>query len=414
MASATSVKAVARATVECKQVGVDDAGQPVGYFDATVAVYDNVDFQNDVLEQGAFDGSIKSWRDSGDPIPVIWSHMWDDPFAHVGYVDPKNVTSEADGLHVHDAVLDLNNPMGKQVYELMKGRRVREFSFGYDPTDYTMDGDVRHLKSVALWELGPTLKGANPATVLEGVKSGATLVVEQDASGSAGTDGAHDDTEGVESPVLVVPDDEDDAPNDDLEPDMKTAIASHSTATDDGAWDGPAAWAAIDPTPAHLRGACAWVDPEGDPATQAAYKFIHHFISDGAPGAASTRGCTASVAILNGGRGGANVPDADRQGIYNHVRKHLADAGVDPIPELASKSLKVGRVLSGKNEQDLKDARDLIDKVLASVTREDQADKGKRATNGSAASRDDPKPKSLGQLSYDATLLELGGLDDAR
>jgi hypothetical protein len=154
------------------------------------------------------------------------------------------------------------------------------------------------------------------------------------------------------------------------------------------------------------------VDPEGDPATQAAYKFIHHFITDGAPGAASTRGCTASVAILNGGRGGANIPDADRQGVYNHVRKHLADAGVDPIPELASKSLKVGRVLSGKNEADLRDARDLIDKVLASVTREDQADKDKRARNGSAASREDPKPKSLGQTMYDATLLELGGLDD--
>lgn len=411
MQTRTSVKAVARATVQVKQAGVDDAGQPVGYFDATVAVYDNVDYQNDVLEKGAFDASLKSWTASGDPIPVIWSHMWDDPFAHVGFVDPKNVTSEDDGLHVHDAVLDLTNPMGKQVYELMKGRRVREFSFGYDPTDFKMDGDVRHLNSVDLWELGPTLKGANPATVLEGVKGG-LAITEQDAPGSTEVDASHDDMEGTETPVLVVPDDDPDASHDDADDETKTAIASHGTATDDGAWDGPAQWAAIDPTPAHLRGACAWVDPEGDPATQAAYKFIHHFITDGAPGAASTRGCTASVAILNGGRGGANIPDADRQGVYNHVRKHLADAGVDPIPELASKSLKVGRVLSGKNEADLRDARDLIDKVLASVTREDQADKDKRARNGSAASREDPKPKSLGQTMYDATLLELGGLDD--
>jgi Caudovirus prohead serine protease len=302
--------------------------------------------------------------------------------------------------------------MGKQVYELMKGRRVKEFSFGYDPTDFSMDGDVRHLNAVDLWELGPTLKGANPETMLDSVKAAAKHT-SQDASRSAEPVGGHDDTEGTESPVLVVPDDGNDDGNDDLERDTKQAIAPHKTATDDGAWDGPAQWAALNATEANLRGACAWVDPDGDAETQAAYKFIHHFIgADGSPGAASTRGCTASVAILNGGRGGANVPVDDRQGIYNHVAKHLRDAGVDPIPELQSKSLKVGRVLSAKNEADLTDARDLITKVLASVQRDDQADKDKRARTGSAASREDPTPKSLGQMLYDIDMLELGGLDD--
>lgn len=426
MSTVASVKRLARATVNLKAETVDTAGAPIGEFDATVAVFDNVDYQNDVLEPTAFDASLKSWQDryngagegAGEPIPVIWSHMWDDPFAHIGFVDPNNVSADEKGLHVKGAVLDLANPVAQQVHALMKQRRVKEFSFGYDPTEFEMDGDVRHLSAVDLWELGPTLKGANPLTSLDAIKGRRS---PQDAPGSTKHDPATPDTPDDPAPVT----DDPDASGDDDMGEDKAAIGPHSTATSDDPWDGPGAWAAINATTANLRGACAWVDPDGDPETQAAYKFIHHFIgSNGAPGAASTRGCTASVAILNGGRGGSTIPTADRQGVYNHVRKHLADAGVDPIPELAAlepddddlkefaditKALKVGRVLSAKNESDIRSARDLLTKVLASLNNgEDDADKGKREER-SGRKREDPKPKSLDRVAYELQLMELEG-----
>ncbi|MDQ3679485.1 MAG: hypothetical protein M3378_02870 [Actinomycetota bacterium] len=39
----------------------------------------------------------------------------------------------------------------------------------------------------------------------------------------------------------------------------------------------------------------------------------------------------AGIAVLNGGRGGADIPAKDRKGI--HLARHMADAGEEP-PEL--------------------------------------------------------------------------------
>lgn len=116
------------------------------------------------------------------------------------------------------------------------------------------------------------------------------------------------------------------------------AIRPHSTATTDVAWDGPAARTNLknDGTEAYYRSAFAWVDPEGDATTKSSYRFIHHMVSsDGDVGAANTRAASAGIAVLNGGRGGTTIPEGDRQGVYNHLARHLRDAGKEP-PELAS------------------------------------------------------------------------------
>ncbi len=84
--------------------------------------------------------------------------------------------------------------------------------------------------------------------------------------------------------------------------------------------------------PAKVLGkAYAWVDPGGDPDAKASYKFIHHEVGqNGEVGAASVRACTSGIGILNGARGGAHIPAADRKGIYNHLARHLRDAGDEP------------------------------------------------------------------------------------
>lgn len=114
------------------------------------------------------------------------------------------------------------------------------------------------------------------------------------------------------------------------------AIASHSTETVDRAWDGPGNVARLrtDEDPTYYRRMFAWVDPDGDPATKAAYKFPHHEVDgEGNIGPANVRACIAGIAVLNGARGGADIPDADRRGVYNHLARHLRDAEMEP-PEL--------------------------------------------------------------------------------
>ena len=82
-----------------------------------------------------------------------------------------------------------------------------------------------------------------------------------------------------------------------------------------------------------LRTAYAWVDPEGNPDAKASYKFIHHEVdSGGHVGAANVKACTSGIGILNGARGGADVPPGHRKGIHSHLAKHLRDAGEEAAP----------------------------------------------------------------------------------
>jgi len=120
------------------------------------------------------------------------------------------------------------------------------------------------------------------------------------------------------------------------------AIGVHHTDTVDKPWDGPAAKANLknDGTEAYYRSAFAWQDPDGDPTKKSSYKFIHHEVSAGGEvGPANLRACSAGIAVLNGGRGGADIPDADRKGVWSHLGGHLRDAGRD-VPELASMGVR--------------------------------------------------------------------------
>ncbi len=111
-------------------------------------------------------------------------------------------------------------------------------------------------------------------------------------------------------------------------------IRSHSTETSDRRWRGSVAERNLgDADVKSLRKAYAWVDCDADPSTKSAYKFIHHEVGkDGEVGAANVRAAVSGIAVLNGGRGGADVPAEDRKGIYSHLAHHLRDAGKEPAP----------------------------------------------------------------------------------
>jgi hypothetical protein len=94
-------------------------------------------------------------------------------------------------------------------------------------------------------------------------------------------------------------------------------------------WDAAAVAAALadDTSVSDLRSVYAWVDSNGDPETKSSYRFPHHH---GPGGPANVRACLAGIAALNGARGGTSTPDADRQGVYNHLAGHLRDDDREP------------------------------------------------------------------------------------
>jgi|GEM_PF-4956545 len=92
----------------------------------------------------------------------------------------------------------------------------------------------------------------------------------------------------------------------------------------DEAWDGPAEVAAAEVS--DLKVMCTWVDSE-EPDNKGSYKLPHHKASGHA---VVWRGVTAAMGALLGARGGVNIPDADRKGVYNHLARHYKEFDEEP------------------------------------------------------------------------------------
>lgn len=139
-----------------------------GTFEALVSIFGNVDLGGDRVVKGAFADSLKSWEAKGDPIPVIFSHQWDNIDAHIGQVTDAKETDQ--GLQVK-AQLDMEDPFASKVFKLMQRGTLKEFSFAYDTVEEKLQNGANELLKLDLIEVGPTLKGMNPETELLAVKA---------------------------------------------------------------------------------------------------------------------------------------------------------------------------------------------------------------------------------------------------
>lgn len=157
------------ATIDIKagpQDGLDE-----GQFVAYASVFGNVDSYGDIVTKGAFANDLTRWEKSGNPIPLLFGHNMSDPDFNIGHV----VKAEEDnvGLKI-TAQLDLENPKAKQVYRMLKGRRINQMSFAYDVVDGStekVDGqDVYEIRDMKLYEVSVVTVGANQETEILSVK----------------------------------------------------------------------------------------------------------------------------------------------------------------------------------------------------------------------------------------------------
>lgn len=146
----------------------DAADAPAGEVTALVSVFGNEDLVGDRVVKGAFAKSLAAISAAGKSIPFVWSHQWADPNAYIGKVIEAEETD--DGLQVRAALFD--TPTAQHIKTLLKEGVVTEFSFAYDIVDQREGDDgINELTELHILEAGPTLKGANPATQLIGVRS---------------------------------------------------------------------------------------------------------------------------------------------------------------------------------------------------------------------------------------------------
>jgi HK97 family phage prohead protease len=169
-----------------KAVGQDqETGER--FVEQIVSVFNNVDLGGDRVLEGAFTDSLAEWEASGNPIPVYFSHQWQNPAALIGEVVEAKELSPGDPLLSGTGIEDLGGlwvkysvdqgrPYADDVFHNMERRRITQASFAYDAVKEQRNSDgTNDLIKLKVHEVGPTLLGMNPATTLLSAKDRAEL-----------------------------------------------------------------------------------------------------------------------------------------------------------------------------------------------------------------------------------------------
>jgi HK97 family phage prohead protease len=325
-----------------------------GVIEALVATYD-VDTIGDRIIPGAFTKSLEEWAESGHPIPFIWSHMHNDLDAYLGDVlEAKEID---DGLWIK-AQIDMEDSKAAKAFRLLKGGRVRNYSFAYDVVDAGPDEDgpgETALKELRLYEVGPTLIGMNRQT--------RTLTAKTD-----GVDEGYDEDEPTETKEAVSDKPWSDFPNSAFTDEQyaRSAILDRGPDFSDSA---------------KQRYSLPVREPDGTLNRNAAHN---------------------AAAVLGGARGGVNATTEQKA---TAARKLVAiyTGSLDEDPPESLRAMagkeqssrpdvgeKAGRVLSAKNEADLRQAATLISGVLAQLETSSTTSQGTTSASGPATDKEPP------------------------
>lgn len=136
---------------------IDITGRTV---EAIVSTSD-LDGGNDIIMPGAFAGTLKN---DIARVKMLWQHQQHKPIGK-----PLEIRETSAGLYVKSYVSKIQQ--GEDYLTLASEGIVSEFSIGYSVKDFEMEGDIRKIKTLKLWEFSPVTWGMNENTVLLGIKS---------------------------------------------------------------------------------------------------------------------------------------------------------------------------------------------------------------------------------------------------
>lgn len=276
------------------------------------------------------------------PVPLRWnkedSHGGE---AHTVAVNVGRIDRiwRDGGLLMGEGLLDLGNEDGREVHRKIEGKFLRgvsidadsiadadvEYVFPEDVNAGTEEGDEDDLFKMLFAQPEKVIFHGGrirAATLVDIPAFAEAYIALLDEAGAVVAGG---------QPLTV-------AELTELRVQEMGAVGTHDTATSDGPWDAGVNEKRLDGplTVAKARAAYAWYDGgavEDGELAKAAAKFLHHEINaDGTVGAANLAACSSSIGALHGARGGTSIPEGDRRGVYDHVAKHLRDAGREPEP----------------------------------------------------------------------------------
>ena len=284
----------------------------------------DVDRYGDIIEVAGWD--VKNYLKN--PV-FLWAHDYSQPPVGKGVSVVKG--DKTLSFMIKFARAD-EYPFADTVYKLYLGGYLRATSVGFadkkrepilakpDPAQGGFQAQTgwRYLEQ-ELYELSAVPVPANPNAVMMAVQKGIVSKEEADQVSKS------------------------------LEVETKSVIPFKKFPTDDpgAAWDGPAEIRAADV--AALKVICCWFD-ETAPEVKNSYKLPHHRAESKN---VVWAGVTAAMGALLGARGGVDVPEGDRKGIYGHLSKHYAQFEKTPPEFKAYGEADLVRITLGAEPNEL-------------------------------------------------------------
>ena len=135
-----------------------------------LSAFGNKDHVGDIIVKGAFTKSLKERKEQ---IFFLNQHNWDQPHGKFNMLQ-----EDAKGLYFE------SNPLVETTYssdllKLYDAGIINEHSIGYQTMQDEVEGDVRMLKELKLYEGSNVTLGANPETPFMGMKAGTKRASDQ-------------------------------------------------------------------------------------------------------------------------------------------------------------------------------------------------------------------------------------------
>jgi len=131
-----------------------------GTFEGLLSPYGTVDGVGDVVEAGAY---TKTLKEGGNTRPLLWQHKTDVPIGELTLDD------RADGLWCKGSLL-MTLPEAQKAYLLLKAGIVKGLSIGFSTIRDAVDGGVRKLKEIKLYEGSVVTFPAHEGALITSVK----------------------------------------------------------------------------------------------------------------------------------------------------------------------------------------------------------------------------------------------------
>ncbi len=138
-------------------IGLQGNGEIAGY----ASLFDVGDQSGDVVQKGAYLGSLERMKATGGKVKMLWQH---DPQQPIGVWE--TVFEDSKGLCVKGRLLN-EVQAGREALALLKAGAIDGLSIGYRTLRSEKSGAGRLLHEIELWEVSlvtfPMLSGARVA-----------------------------------------------------------------------------------------------------------------------------------------------------------------------------------------------------------------------------------------------------------